>query len=224
MKITFDVAMEIAAHEAIIRQAYKDSVGVWTWSVGLTSATGHDVSRYIGKPQSLEHCLKIYVWALERYAEGVRKAFKGHTLTESQFAAALSFHWNTGKIATASWVPLFKAGKLAEAEKSLKSWCKAGGKVSSGLVSRRKREADLLFRGKWSHGGTMVEYTRLTAKSTPDWASARRVDVTAALQAALGDSKPVVPDVPDAPVTVPADESWFTKFLKSLLAALRGAK
>ena len=52
--VDYDVAMEVAGHEAIIRQAYKDSKGIWTWSVGLTSATGHVVERYIGKPQSLD--------------------------------------------------------------------------------------------------------------------------------------------------------------------------
>jgi len=46
--VDYDVAMEVASHEAIIRQAYKDSEGVWIWSVGLTSATGHVVERYIG--------------------------------------------------------------------------------------------------------------------------------------------------------------------------------
>jgi lysozyme len=220
MKITFNVAMEIAAHEAIIRQAYKDSVGVWTWSVGLTSATGHDVTRYIGKPQTLEHCLKIYVWALERYAEDVRKVFKGHELTEAQFAAALSFHWNTGAIKEASWPALFKAGKMAEAEKAFKLYNKPAA-----IIPRRKREADLLFRGKWSNTGTMVEYTRLTAKSTPDWGSAKRIAVGAALKAALGNAEPVETDAPQPPVSAPAPaESWFTKFLKSLLAALKGAK
>ena len=51
--ITYKTALEIASHEALIRQAYKDSVGVWTWSVGLTSATGHDVLRYKANPNPL---------------------------------------------------------------------------------------------------------------------------------------------------------------------------
>ena len=79
--VDYDVAMEVASHEAIIRQAYEGSHGIWTWSVGLTSATGHVVERYIGKPQSLEHCLSVYVWALDNYADAAeglrgRRAFK----------------------------------------------------------------------------------------------------------------------------------------------------
>lgn len=189
--ITYKTALEIASHEAIVRQAYKDSVGVWTWSVGLTSATGHDVLRYKDKPQSLEHCLAIYVWALDRYAEAVRTVFKGTALTEAQFAAALSFHWNTGKITSASWVDHLKAGRMAQAETSFKTWNKADGKTSQGLVNRRALEADLLFRGKWSNNGTVNEYTRLTSSYTPVWSSAVRTNIEAPLQAALGDRDPI---------------------------------
>lgn len=191
--ITYRTALEIAYHEAIVRQAYKDSVGVWTWSVGLTSATGHDVTRYIGKPQTLEHCLVIYVWALNNYADAVRKAFAGTPLTEAQFAAALSFQWNTGSITRASWVGHFKAGRMAEAEKSFKSWNQAGGKVVPGLVTRRQHEADLLFRGKWANDGTILEYTRLTANHTPVWSSGKRINIETALRAALSDEQPAEP-------------------------------
>ncbi|MGE0845935.1 MAG: lysozyme [Flavobacteriaceae bacterium] len=206
MRIDFDTAMEVASHEAVVRQAYRDSGGKWTWSVGLTSATGHDVERYIGKPQSLAHCLRVYVWALDNYAEGVRRAFAGCPLTREQFAAAVSFHWNTGKIATASWVRHFRAGDMARAERAFKLYNKDGGRVSRGLVARRAKEADLLFRGKWSHGSTMTEYTRLTAKATPVWSSARRVEVAGILREALAgripdsdkviveEEKPVVPE------------------------------
>jgi lysozyme len=96
--VDFDVAMEVASHEALIRQTYRDSVGKLTWCVGMTNATGHRVDRYIGKPASLQHCMNIYAWALTNYAAGVYRAFKGHQLTKAQFAAALSSHWNTGAI------------------------------------------------------------------------------------------------------------------------------
>ena len=52
--ITVKIAQEIVSHEAIVREAYKDSVGVWTWSVGITNASGHKVfPRYKDNPQSL---------------------------------------------------------------------------------------------------------------------------------------------------------------------------
>ena len=178
--ITYRVAMEIAHHEALVRQAYKDSVGVWTWSVGLTAATGHDVKRYIGKPQSLAHCLGVYVWALDNYAEAVRAEFKGHDLTEEQFGGALSFQWNTGALRSASWPDLWKDGKVAEARASFLSW-----KKPAAIIPRRQAEAALFFDGVWSAKGFMPEYTRVTANSTPDWRSRVLIDVEDELRGLL---------------------------------------
>lgn len=142
-QVDFDVAMEVACHEAVIRQGYKDSAGVWTWSVGLTSATGHNVERYIGKPQPLQHCLNVYVWALRRYAEQVNEAFAGHWLSKAQFAAAVSFHWNTGAIKRASWVKLWKAGDVEGARKAIMYWT-----TPPEVTGRRRKERDLFFDRK----------------------------------------------------------------------------
>lgn len=185
MVVDCDVAMEIASHEAIIRQAYRDSVGVWTWSVGLTNASGHNVERYIGKPQPLQHCLAIYVWALNNYADDVREAFSGHRLSKEQFAGALSFHWNTGAIKRASWVRKWKAGDVRGAKKAFMDWRKPPE-----IVPRRRRECELFFSGHWHGDGKMTEFTRLTRRSTPDWSSARRIDVSGELRVILSASAP----------------------------------
>lgn len=229
MKITYEVAMEVAGHEAIIRQAYKDSVGKWTWSVGLTSATGHVVERYIGKPQSLEHCLRVYVWALDNYADAVRKAFKGRELTQAQFAAALSFHWNTGAILKASWVKSFLAGNYALAKKQFMLY-----KRPPEVIERRKKERNLFFNGKWSNNGTMTEYTRLTKSNTPDWGSGKRINVEKILKDILADRIPasdkvivereVLPPKVEEKVTDVKEEvkkqSKFGAWLSALLSAI----
>ncbi|WP_353641306.1 hypothetical protein [Mesorhizobium sp. WSM2239] len=185
LRVDYDVAMEVASHEAIVRQAYKDSVGKWTWSVGLTSATGHMVERYIGKPQSLEHCLRVYVWALDNYAEEVRRVFKGVALTRAQFAAALSFHWNTGEIGKAVWVKHFKAGRIAEAKEAFMNYSKP-----KEIIPRRKAERDLFFDGKWSNDGRMTEWTRVKPTGHIDWKSGKRIDVSRELRAALAGEIP----------------------------------
>jgi hypothetical protein len=41
----WQIALEVAAHEALIRQAYNDSVGVLTLCMGMTNATGHRLER-----------------------------------------------------------------------------------------------------------------------------------------------------------------------------------
>lgn len=172
MKITPRVALELASHEGLVRQAYKDSVGVWTWSIGITNASGHNVERYIGKPQTLERCLEVYVWALEKYADDVRRVFKDKPLNEHQFAAAVSFHYNTGGIARASWVKKWLAGDVAGARKDFMNWSKP-----KEIIPRREKERDLFFDGKWSNNGTVTEYTRVKANGQIDWSSAKRTNI-----------------------------------------------
>lgn len=188
--ITYRVALEVVTHEGIVPEAYKDSVGVWTWSVGITSMSGHNVERYIGTPQSLEHCLRIYVWALERYAADVRKAFNGRRLTEAQFAGALSFHYNTGAIGRASWVRKWLSGDVSGAKRAFMAWRKPPE-----IIDRRRAERDLFFDGTWSQTGTATVYTRVKAGGRIDWGSARRVDISDDLRRALNPASPQ-PDVP----------------------------
>lgn len=195
-KVDAQVALEVAAHEAIIRQTYVDSVGVDTWSIGLTNATGHTVQRYIGKPADLQHCINVYVWALDRYADQVRNAFRGHALTKAQFTAALSFHWNTGAIHRAQWVKSFKAGNTAAARREFMNWV-----TPKEITRRRELERDLFFDGKWHNTGKMLEYTRLTARRAPVGSSGVMIDVTKEINAALGVR--IVPDVPSKPDNVP---------------------
>jgi GH24 family phage-related lysozyme (muramidase) len=187
--ITPRVALEIAAHEGMVRQAYRDSVGVLTWGVGVTNASGHRVDRYIGKPQPMSRCLEVWIWLLERYADDVREAFRGIELNEAEFAAALSFHWNTGAIHRASWVPLFRAGHYIAARKKFLEWRKPPE-----ILKRRRAEAALLFDGQWSGGGTINEYTRVTSRLTPDWSSIQKVNIEAEVAALLADA-PVLSEV-----------------------------
>lgn len=203
MQVTPRVALEVAHPEAMVRTAYFDAVGVLTWSVGLTSATGHRVDRYLNNPQPLQHCIDVYVWALINYARQVQDVFADHPLGEDQFAGALSFHWNTGAIRTSTWVDRFKRGDLAEAERRLKTWNKAGGVVNRGLVARRDDEADLLFRGIWANDGTMTEFP-VTARNTPDFRRGTKIKVDAEIAAAFGGAPVPVLDAAPQPDKIPA--------------------
>lgn len=206
MKITPRVAMEVACHEAVVRQAYKDSVGVWTWSVGITSASGHNVEQYIDKPQSLTTCLNAFISVLDRYADDVREVFSGHNLTEAEFAAALSFHWNTGAIKRASWVKHWKAGDRRTARKRFMDW-----KRPPEIIDRRKAEAALMFDGVWSNKGTMPEYTRLRANYSPDWSSRVERDVWDYIKALLDH-----PPAPEATAAAGGLLAALLAFLKSI--------
>lgn len=201
-----EVALEVASHEALVRQTYRDGGGVLTWAVGMTNAAGHTVERYVGKPQPLQHCMNVYAWALENYADHVRAVFGN--LPKHQFAGILSWTWNLGggALRKATWVAHFKAGRMKEAEASFKTWNKDDGKVVAGLTKRRAAEADLIFRGKWANDGTMTEYTQITKAMTPVWSSAVKINVAAELKAAFAKPAPVPmdrPKLPDAPVPHP---------------------
>jgi lysozyme len=223
-EITYKTALEIVTHEAIVRQTYYDGGGVPTWSVGLTSATGHKVERYWKSPQSLDHCLRVYIWALNNYADEVRKAFVGCALTEAEFAAALSFHWNTGKISEASWVKSFKAGKIGDAKAQFMLYDKPAS-----IIDRRRAECALFFEGIWKGNGKVTEWTRVKSDGHIDWSSAKIIDISTELRAAIAGDIPasdkviVEEKVPvPVPVTPPShDAPWYTS--KEVVAPLVSA-
>jgi lysozyme len=181
-EITEKIALEILSHEAIVPEAYKDSKGVWTWSVGITNASGHQVyPRYKDNPQSIQRCIEVYVWLLKtKYGPEVRGAFLGHKLTEAQFAAALSFHYNTGAIQRASWVDSWKAGDTHKAQIQIMEWRKPAE-----IIERREKERDLFFGGVWSADGKATVYQVAKPSYSPRWSSAKRIDISADLKAAL---------------------------------------
>ena len=193
-KIDYQVALEVASHEAIVREAYKDIKGIWTWSIGLTNASGHNVERYIKNPQTLQHCLAVYVWALEKYAADVREAFT-RPLTQAQFAAALSFHYNTGAIKKATWVKSFNAGKIDAAKKEIMNY-----KTPAAIIPRRQKEQALFFDGVWSNKGTILEH-QVSAASKP--VNPKTVNIESELKAAFVQNEPVVVVKPTQPVVVP---------------------
>lgn len=211
-KIDAQVATEVASHEGLVREAYKDSKGIWTWSIGLTSASGHSVERYIGKPQELRHCLAVYAWALERYADDVRKAFT-KPLTQAQFAAALSFNYNTGAIGRASWVKKFNAGDIAGAKKAFMEWRKPPE-----IISRREKERDLFFDGKWSNNGTILEYQNVTGNGKPT--NPKRTEIKSTFETIF---KPQVVTPVEIKPTAPAQPTNAIGKLVALFVTVGGA-
>lgn len=176
--ISAEMAAEIVGHEAIVQEAYKDSVGVWTWGIGVTDKSGHGVMRYKDNPQPISRVLEVYLWLLNTgYAPDVRKAFAGKRLTLAQFTAALSFHYNTGAIMRASWVDLWAAGKIDAAKKSIMEW-----RSPPEIVERRAKERDLFFDGKWSGDGYTTVWPVKKPSYTPNWGGGKRVEILGPLR------------------------------------------
>lgn len=210
-KITARTALELASHEGLVRQAYKDSVGAWTWSIGITNASGHNVDRYINNPQTIEKCLDVYVWALEKYANDVRKVFASQPLNEHQFAAAVSFHYNTGAIARASWVKKWLSGDVQGAKKSFMDWSKP-----KEIIPRRQKERDLFFDGKWSSDGNITEYTRVKPSGQLDWSSAKKTNIKKEMDYVFNH------DVKEDPAVPPASkENWLSAIINLIISFFR---
>lgn len=181
-EITARCASEIVAHEGIVQEAYRDSVGVWTWSAGITDASGHRVMRYKDTPQPLDKCIAVYLWLLRtKFLPDVLKAFGDREPTEAQLTAALSFHWNTGAIGRATWIKSFVAGRVADAETQIMNWTRPAS-----LTERRKRERDLFFDDVWTGDGTALVYD--VAKPAYRPVRPHRVPVDDAIAAALRES------------------------------------
>lgn len=173
-------ALELVSHEAIVPEAYKDSQGIWTWSVGLTAAAGIDPLKYKDKPAPLSDCLAAFMNRCNAiYIPGVLKAFGSKALSEAQFAAALSFHYNTGAIGTADWVKKWIAGDVAGAKLALMNWSKPAS-----IISRRTKERDLFFDGKWTNDGTTLVYS--VAKPSYQPVKPVRRDITADIAKVMG--------------------------------------
>jgi len=180
--ITERIMLEILEHEGIVLEAYKDSVNVWTWGAGVTSKSGHSVMRYVDRPQTMRRVLEVYEWLLRtKYLPGVLEAFGSMQLTEAQLGAALSFHWNTGAIGGASLVKSVQAGRTDQAHTEFLNWSKP-----KEIIPRRKLERALFFDGTWSSDGLVTVYQRVRKPSyTPEWSSAKQVDIRDDLRAVV---------------------------------------
>lgn len=194
--LTARIAAELIAHEGIVREAYRDSVGIWTWGVGLTDASGHRVGRYRDKPQPLSRCLEVYLWVLEhRYLPAVLAAFGPLAPLEHELAAALSFHWNTGAIARAEWMRLLREGDRVDARTAMMAWCRP---VS--LTARRRAEQALFFDGTWSGDGFALVYA--VAKPSYRPAGGKRQAVMDTLRVLLGEMGEPAPTAPVPPTSI----------------------
>ncbi|MBB3992113.1 lysozyme [Croceicoccus naphthovorans] len=209
--ITPRIAAELIHHEGIVPEAYRDSVGVWTWSVGITDASGHRVSRYRDQPQPLSRCLEIYLWALQnRYLPAVLEAFGTVQPEEHELAAALSFHWNTGAIRRADWMRLLREGDRDCAKRAMLNWCRPAS-----LALRRKREQALFFDGRWANDGTALIYS--VAKPSYRPKKGRRVPIIDTLTLLLGGGPAREPLAeagalqPVRPQTTRQRDNWFTR-------------
>lgn len=176
LRLTARILAEIAHHEGIVCEAYRDIGGVWTWGVGLTAAAGVDPLKWRDRPADLDEVLATYVRVVRaRYLPPVAEAL-GDDLGEAALGGALSFQYNTGALDRAEWVAAWRAGDAEAARAAFLTWDKNGA-----LRPRRAAEAALFFDGTWSGDGTAPVLDVSRNDHRPDPASLRRIDVLTAL-------------------------------------------
>lgn len=184
MNLSDKGAMELIGHEAIVLTPYYDSVGVLTWGVGHTAMAGEPLPSLLwGKPGEISEAIRVFRKDVERYAAQVRLAFKV-PLTQEQFDAAVSFHFNTGAISRAGWVKKFNAGDVAGARKAFMDWRKPAE-----IIPRRTKERDLFFNGVYANGGKATVYPANSAGHV-QWSKGRVVDLREHLSPAPVVSQP----------------------------------
>lgn len=128
-------------------EAYPDpGTGDDPWTIGW-GATGRDyvhggqISR--GTVWTQAQCDARFADDLARYAADVTGALGSAPVTQPQFDALVSFHYNTGAIARATLTQKHRAGDYQGAVREFARWNRAGGRVLKGLVRRRAAEAEL---------------------------------------------------------------------------------
>ena len=122
-------------------EAYPDpGTGGDPWTIGW-GATGPGIGK--GTVWTQDACDARLEADCERFAAQVAAALGQAPTTQAQFDALVSFHYNTGAIASATLTRLHKAGDHEGAAREFARWCHAGGRVMPGLVRRREAEAAL---------------------------------------------------------------------------------
>lgn len=117
MKTSDRGIIALMGHEGIVPGPYLDSVGVLTYGVGHTAAAGtpDPANLASGMPENLDAELqvvfRVFRRDLAKYEAEVSRAIKV-PVSQHEFDAAVSFHFNTGAIGRASWVKSLNAGSV----------------------------------------------------------------------------------------------------------------
>lgn len=146
----------LAMHEGIVPGPYRDSVGVFTYGIGHTVGAGYPdpVKMQRGMPSNLDAALRdvfdLFRRDIAKYEAGVNRAVKV-PVSQAQFDALVSFHYNTGAIAKASFVKKLNAGDTIGAAAGMMAWSKPAE-----IIPRRKAEQKLFAHGVYPTGQVAV--------------------------------------------------------------------
>ena len=139
MELSKNGLEQIKLREGFRKEAYLDTANIWTIGYGTTRIAGVPVKKGdtidVGKATAclLEDC-KCTVAAVNRLVKV--------QLTQNQFDALVSFVYNLGAAALehSTLLRYLNVGRYKSAADQILQWVYSGGKVTPGLVTRRKSE------------------------------------------------------------------------------------
>jgi lysozyme len=147
MNMSRNGLIALARFEAVVLSTYRDAAGVSTIGVGHTAAAGPPEPAP-GMRLTPGEALDLLRRDLRRYEAQVASAV-AVALATHEFDALVSFHFNTGAIASASLVKTLNAGDRAGPAAGLMAWVNAGGRRLPGLVKRRAAERAMFERADY---------------------------------------------------------------------------
>ena len=116
---------------------YKCPAGVWTIGYGHTEGVTAQ-----SKPVTASEAEDLLRGELDRFGRQVDKLVCV-PVTQNQFDALVSFHYNTGALGTSTLLKKLNVGLIDSAANEFLRWNKGGGRVLPGLVKRRAAEMEL---------------------------------------------------------------------------------
>lgn len=134
----------VKAFEGLFLTAYKCPAGVWTIGYGHTGLEHNDGTVYEGRKITEAEGESLLQYDLGKFAKRVES---GATvpLDDNQFAALVSFDFNTGGFLDSTLRKKLNAGDYGGAAEEFLRWNKADGKELAGLTRRRKSERNLFL-------------------------------------------------------------------------------
>lgn len=139
--------LELVKHfESLYLKAYRDPVGIWTIGWGHTGLKHNDGTVYAGRTITKAEAEKLLAYDMQQFEQRVVSLVKV-PLTDDQFAALVSFDFNTGGLGRSTLLKKLNQNDYKGAAAELPKWNRAGGKVLKGLTRRRLSEQKL-FRGE----------------------------------------------------------------------------
>lgn len=169
-KMSREGAKELIGHEAIVQTRYLDSKNIWTIGVGHTKAAGPPDPKTFTGTMSLKEVIDLFMKDLKKYEDGVNAAVKV-PVSQTEFDALVSFHFNTGRIASASLTTSLNAGKRAQAAKEFMNW-----KKPPEIIGRRTKEQTLFRDGVYSNGGK-AQVIPATPAGVVQWKKGKSTDL-----------------------------------------------